>query len=171
MMLQSSINSLKNNPFEKLEHIYGELNDVTIKTVYDDISNFSSNDEKTLLFIDDMTADLKKSKFVQDTLKKLIYNRRHLKLNLIITAQSYNNIPLDVRKNIGNLVLFKPSKKEMEIIFDELIESKKDSFEKVMKYAYDEKHNFLFLNVPTQRIFKNFDEMILEEQEDSNPSP
>ena len=90
MMPQNSINSFKNNPFEKLEHIYGELNDVTIKTVYDNISDFSSNDEKTLLFIDDMTADLKKSKFVQDTLKKLIYNRRHLKLNLIITAQSYN---------------------------------------------------------------------------------
>ena len=166
-MPANSINSLKKNPFDVLpaENIYNELTDQTIHEIYNKIDGFSAKDEKTLLFIDDMTADLKKSKFIMETLKKLIYNRRHLKTNLIITAQSFTNIPLDIRKNIQNLILFRPSKREMEIVFDELFETKKNIFQDIMKIAYDEKHNFLFLNVPTQRLFKNFDELIINDEE------
>ncbi len=169
MMPQNSINSLKNNPFKQLpeENFYDELNDATITSVYDKVNEWSAKDEKTLLFIDDMTADLKKSKTVIDTMKRMIYNRRHLKLNLIITAQSYVNIPLDVRKNITNLIMFKPPKKEMEIVFEELIENKKDLFVDIMKMTYD-KHNFLFVNVPTQRMFKNWDELIIKENDDDD---
>lgn len=167
IMPENSINSLKDNPFKKIDpsNIYGDLTDEIIADVYSKISNFSKSDEKTILFIDDMTANLKASKFIQETLKKLIYNRRHLKLNIIITAQSFCNIPLDVRKNIQNLILFKPAKKEFELVFDELMENKKDIFLKIMKLTYDVKHNFLFMNVPSQRIFKNFDEIIIKDDE------
>ena len=112
-----------------------------------------------------MTASLKSTAFIQQTLKTLIYNRRHLKLNIIITAQSFCNIPLDVRKNIQNLILFKPAKKEFELVFDELMENKKDIFLKIMKLTYDVKHNFLFMNVPSQRIFKNWDEILIKDDE------
>ena len=170
MMPENSINSLKDNPFKKLpeDNIFNELNDSTISEVYNKIESYSHDDEKTILFIDDMTASLKATKYIQETLKKLIYNRRHLKLNIIITAQSYCNIPLDIRKNIQNLVLFKPSKKEFELLFDELFESKKDIALNIMKIAYDTKHNFLFLNIPTQRLFKNFDEIIIKDTDDDN---
>ena len=170
MMPANSIGSLKNNPFKCLppENIYNELTDQSINMVYNNIDKASSADEKTLLFIDDMTADLKKSKFIMETLKRLIYNRRHLKLNIIITAQSYVNLPLDLRKNITNLILFRPPKKEMELIFTEMIEAKKELFCDVMKIAYDKAHNFLFVNVPSQRMFKNFDELIFHEEDSDN---
>ena len=164
-MPSNSINSLKTNPFEKLEHIYNELDNSTISVAYDKIDEWSKEGEKTLLFIDDMTADLKKSKFIIDTMKKLIYNRRHLKLNIVITAQVYPNIPLDIRKCITNLILFKPPKMELLKVFEELIESKKDKFEDILKLVYDEKHNFLFVNIPSQKMFKNFDEIIINEDD------
>ena len=167
VMPQNSINSLKKNPFKQLpeENFYEELNDATVQAIYDRINEYSGENEKTLLFLDDITADLKRSKIVIDVLKKLIFNRRHLKLNVIITAQSYVNIPLDVRKCISSLILFKPPKKEMEIVFNELIENKKDLFLDIMKIAYNDKHNFLFVNVPTQKMFKNFDELIIKEED------
>ena len=65
--------------------------------------------------------------------------------------------------DIPNLILFKPSKKEMELVFDELFETKKDIFLDIMRMAFDEKHNFLFLNIPTQRLFKNFDEIVIQD--------
>jgi hypothetical protein len=118
-----------------------------------------------------MTADLKKSIYIINTLKKMIYNRRHLKLNIIITVQSYVNIPFDIRKNITNLVLFKPSKKEFQLIFEELLETKKDCAQEIMRFTYKkDNHNFLFLNVPSQRIFKNFDEYKLDDSDDSDDS-
>ena len=157
-----------NNSFKKInpENIYNELTNSTIADVYNKIEDFSHNDEKTILFIDDQTASLKSSMYIQEILKKLVYNRRHLKLNIIITAQSYCNIPLDLRKTITNLILFKPSKKEFEIVFDELFESKKDIVSKIMKIAYTEKHNFLFLNIPSQRLFVNWDEILIKEDEE-----
>jgi hypothetical protein len=113
-----------------------------------------------------MTADLKKSKYIENILKRIIYNRRHLKCNVIITAQSYSNIPLDIRKNITNCILFKPAKKEIEILFEELVESKKDTFNDVMRITFDQKHNFLFVNIPSQRMFRNWDELIFKSDND-----
>ena len=165
VMPKNSIASLKKNPFSVLDNknIYHELDNETIDDIYNKIDTYSKNDEKTILFVDDMTADLKKSKFIIDTFKKLVFNRRHLKLNIIITAQSYVNFPLDLRKNAQSLIMFKPPKKEMEICFHELFETKKDNFMDVMRLAYDKPHNFLFLNVPSQRLFKNWDELIIND--------
>ena len=150
IMPENSINSLSDNPFKKLDptNIYGDLTDATITEVYNKIVEFSKSDEKTILLIDDMTASLKASRFIQETLKKLIYNRRHLKLNIII-------------------ILFKPAKKEFELVFDELMENKKDVFLNIMKLTYDQKHNFLFMNVPTQRLFKNWDEILIKDPDEN----
>lgn len=167
MMPQNSINSLHKNPFKGLDNIYYELNESTLDDIYEKINDYSKKDEKTLLLIDDMTADLKRSKMTMDIMKRLIYNRRHLKLNILITAQTYNNIPLDIRKNITNLILFKPSKPEFESVFSELLENKKDVCIDIMKKTYDEKHNFLFVNVPSQRMFKNFDEILIHDETDN----
>ena len=168
LMPQNSISSLKKNPFKVLpeENFYNELKESSITDIYNRIDSYSKDGEKTLLFIDDMTADLKKSKNIELILKRIIYNRRHLKCNVIITAQSYVNIPLDIRKCISNCILFKPPKKEMEVLFSELVESKKEIFDDIMRMAYDKKHNFLFINVPSQRMFKNWDELIFKSDED-----
>ena len=164
-MPQNSINSLKKNPFKDIDqdNIYNELTEDNILNIYSKIDAYSSKNEKTLLYIDDMTADLKRSKFISDTLKRMIFNRRHLKCNIIITAQTYPNIPLDIRKCITNLFLFRPPKMEMLKIFEELIENKKEIFDKILNLTYDMNHNFLFVNVPSQRLFKMFDEIIIND--------
>jgi len=160
-MPENSLASLKKNPFKVLEkeNIYHELNEATMANVFKKIDANSKKDEKSLILIDDMTASLKASIQIIKTFKDLVFNRRHLKCNIIMTVQSFVNIPLDIRKNIQNLILFKPSKKEFEIIFDELLEMKKEIANAVMKFVYDtDAHNFLFVNIPNQRLFKNFTE-------------
>jgi hypothetical protein len=163
VMAENSIGSLNKNPFKGLDYIYNELNEKSINEIHGLLDGFSKEGEKTILFIDDCTADLKRSKIVIDTLKRIVFNRRHLKCNIIITAQTYPSIPLDLRKCITNLVLFRPPKKEVERVFEEMIESKKDIFEKIMQITYDEPHNFLFVNVPSQRMFKNWDEILIND--------
>ena len=168
VMPSNSIHSLKKNPFKGLpeENFYDELDIPTMESIHSRIDEWSKEDEKTLLLIDDQTASLKSSKYVEDMLKKLVYNRRHLKLNIIMTVQSFINVPLDLRKNIQNMILFKPSKKEFQLVFDELMEQKKNKALEVMKLTYDDstKHNFLFLHIESQRMFKNFDEIIIDDE-------
>jgi hypothetical protein len=66
--------------------------------------------------------------------------------------------------------MFKPSKKEFEILFDENFEQKKDHALDIMKYVYKEPHDWLMLNVDTQRMFKKFDEIIIKSDNDSSDS-
>jgi hypothetical protein len=61
--------------------------------------------------------------------------------------------------------MFKPSKVEFQNLFDELFETKKDLAIDVMKFVYDKKHEYLFLNVETQKMYKNFDEIIFPTEE------
>ena len=73
IMPANSIGSLKKNPFKCLPdgNIYNELNDNTINQIYNRIDDASKNDEKTLLFIDDCTSDLKKNKIYYGSFEKI----------------------------------------------------------------------------------------------------
>ena len=167
MMPQNSINSMKKNPFKMLppENFFNELNETTLQAVYEIMEENTAQNMKTLLLIDDMTADLKASRAVETILKRIVYNRRHLKCNIIITSQSYVNMPLDIRKTITNVFMFKPSKMEMEILFTELVNSKKDVFMDILNYAFNKPNNpFLFINIESQRMFSKFDELIIQEE-------
>ena len=53
------------------------------------------------------------------------------------------------------------SKKELQTVFEELIETKKNMFIDVLREVYDMPHNFVFVNINSQWMFKNFDELSL----------
>jgi hypothetical protein len=157
---------LKKNPLKVLpeNNFYDELNFETITDISERLNAYSNKNEKSILFIDDQTASLK-NKNVINELKKIIYNRRHLKTNIIICVQSYVNIPLDIRKSLTNIILFKPSKKEMQLVFDENLEQQKDNYIDIMKYVFKEPHNYMFLNVPSQSVFRNQNRLLFESDE------
>jgi hypothetical protein len=89
-------------------------------------------------------------------------NRRHKHVSIYFLVQTYFSIEKDIRKLFSNLFVFKCSKKEMEIIFDELVELPKDYILPIMKVVYDKPYQYLFINTDTQRLFKNFDEILIE---------
>jgi len=96
-------------------------------------------------------------------LKELIMNRRHLHVSIFFLVQTYLSIERDVRKLFSNCFIFRCSKKEMETIADELIETSKDYINDIVKIVYNEKYNFMFINTDTQRLFRNWDEIIIDE--------
>jgi hypothetical protein len=89
-MPPSSIASMKKNVFKKLddENIYDELTFDSIEDIYDKLHDASQENENTLLILDDIGASLK-DKEIQKILKKIIYNRRHLKVKIVCLVQSY----------------------------------------------------------------------------------
>ena len=166
VMPSSSRNSMKKNPFKNHpdEKMFEELDLNTIETIYESLKESSENKEKTLLIMDDIGASMK-NKEIQKILRKIIYNRRHLKVHIIVMLQSYISIPKEVRKMITNLFLFKPSKVEMENFCDELFETKKDKAIEIMNFVYDKPHEYLMLNVENQKMYKKFDEVIIHDEE------
>ena len=77
-------------------------------------------------------------------------------------CQSFMSIPRELRKMLNNVVMFKPSKTEMENFMIELFETKKDNALNLIQ-LYKNKGDYLWLNVDNQRIFHMFDEIIFND--------
>jgi len=150
--------SMKDKLFDKIpdEQKYNELNLENLMEVENNLSEYNN-----VILFDDMTAYLKDGE-IKKKLKELVFNRRHKHLSIIFLVQTYLSIEKDIRKLFSNIFCFKCSKKEMEMIFDEVVELPKDYILPIMKLVYDKPYNYLFINTDSQRLFKNFDEILIE---------
>ena len=168
VMPTSSRQSMKKNIFKNHDagKMWDDLDYKTIMSIYERLEDSSEQKETTLLILDDVGASLKR-KEIQTMLRKIVYNRRHLKVHIIILLQSYMSVPKEVRKIFSNIILFKPSKIEMENLMNEQFEMNKDDSLDLMNYAFNERHDYLFLNVETQKIYKDFDQLVVHTDSDS----
>ncbi len=66
---------------------------------------------------------------------------------------------------IENLFVFRVANDTLHTIFifeEFLFLDNKKIIEEISNIVYGEPHSFLFINVPSQRFFCNFDELIIE---------
>ena len=110
--------------------------------------------EKVLLILDDCISDIRgKGKAeVENLLHRMFFNRRHLagkggSLSIIATSQTYNKIDPKLRRTASQLVLFEnKNKKELDSIFEEAILIPKKEFYEVLRYIYDKKYQFMYID-------------------------
>ena len=145
----------------KDDNIYPELEIDFLEDAYDKIDGFSQDGLHSLLIIDDMGSSLKNGD-IQKLLKTMIWNKRHLKLSIIILVQVYNSIPMTVRKSLTDaIVFFRPSKNEMKSIADDLLDDDID-VRKLVDFSFKKKYDWLFMNLENQRFYNSdFQELIL----------
>ena len=97
-------------------------------------------------------------------MKELMLNRRHLHLSIYFLVQTWFSIEKDIRKLFSNVIVFRVNKNEMETIFSEVVESHKDDINEIIKIVYNKPYQYLFINVDSQNMFKNFDQLIFNEK-------
>jgi hypothetical protein len=164
-MGRNSRASIKGSFFDKNigdEQIYDELNADNLKSVYEKVKEDADEGYKSLIIFDD-TQKMMKDKDVEKVLLEIVNNRRHLGLSLWLANQNYFALPKQVRFGLTDIFLFNVSKKELENINDEIVELPKDTFNSVIKMCFKKPHDFMYINPNTQRIFCNWDEIIIEE--------
>lgn len=157
---EASMKSLKDDiwakhPGDKIHH------SLDVSTL-DDIDNRANirrakkPPETTLLVIDDMTVMLKK-KEVEAKLRKMVFNRRHNYTSIMILVQSYIAMPLDLRKTLSHFFMFKPrNKKEADAVWEELLFMSKKVGDGLLRFVYQEPHDFLMGDANTGNIYRNF---------------
>jgi hypothetical protein len=143
----------KDQLYEELD--YENLNEVMTKCKESDPK------ENNAILFDDMGAYLKDNEILK-LLKELIMNRRHLHVSCFFLSQTYKSVPKEIRKLFSNIFLFRVAKHELEDVFSELIEQRKDDVLAISKLVYDKPFEYLFINTDTQRLFKGFDEIMIE---------
>ena len=163
VMPASSRNSMKKNPFKNHlpQKMFDELDFPTLNTIYTNLLESSEKKESSIVILDDVGSAIKNND-IQKLLRKVIYNRRHLRVQIIMLLQSYLSVARELRKLVNNVVMFKPSKVESECLFDELFEYTKEDTLNVIKYAFTKNHDFIFLNVDNQKIYKDYNEILLK---------
>jgi hypothetical protein len=162
VMPTSSRESMKQNIFKDHdeEKMYDELDLESISSIHSKLLLSTAEKENTLLILDDVGASLK-NKEIQKVMRLIIYNRRHLKVHIVMLLQSFISCPKEIRKLFTNIFMFKPSKVEFENLFLELFETEKENALKIMKLVYDKPHQYLMMNVENQKLYKGFDEIII----------
>ena len=169
-MPKTSRNSLDKNIFDKnlpKEQIYDELNEQNIYDLYEKIKINSSNNHKSLVIYDDVQKSLKNHR-VLTSLKSIIANQRHLKVVNLILLQNFFALDKSLRELINNIILFKLNKSQNEKIFNEIIETHKDKFDLIRKLVFNKSYTWLFINMKSQRMFKEWDEIIFDDEDESD---
>lgn len=151
--------SMKDKLFDRIPDDQ-KFEELTLENLQSAESMCSEEGNNVILF-DDMTAYLK-DKEILKKLKELVFNRRHKHISIYFLVQTWYSVPKDIRKMFSNIFVFKVSKNEMTAIWDEIVEYPKEYILPIMKTVYDMPYQFLFINTDSQRLFKNFDEIILE---------
>lgn len=162
VMPTSSRESMKRNIFKNHDEdkMYDELTYSSITSIHNKLLISTKEKETTLLILDDVGASLKNAE-IATILRKIIYNRRHLKVHIIVMLQSYMSFAKEIRKLFSNIIIFKPSKTEFENLLDETFEMKRDEALELMQFVFTDPHDYLFLNIDKQTMYKDYDELIL----------
>ena len=166
-----SLVTMSDDPFEVIpdDQKFEEASLENIQGVLDEIKDTG---EKVLFIFDDVIADIRgKGKGdIENLLQKIFFNRRHLagaggSVSIMATSQTYNKIDPKLRKTASHLIQYKPQKKEIENIFDDMINLPKKEFMDVLRYIYKKKHDFMYLDLQeedTKQIHKNFTQLIIK---------
>lgn len=151
--------SMKRDIFSEIpeDQKFDDLSYENLSSVLERIKDDEQEYSNCIIF-DDMGAYLKNND-IRKLLKEIIFNRRHYHISVYFLCQSYLSCEKDIRKLFSNVFIFRVSKNELDTIFDELVESKKELKYPLSKMVYDKPHQYMFINTDTQRVFKGFDEI------------
>ena len=118
---------------------------------------------RVLLIMDDVIAN--RDFLNSPEALKMFTLLRHYQCSICVLVQSYNKLPRALRINANATIVFPSTQSEIEILLDELTPAgiTKRDFQKVIDYATEGKHSFLYINRHAERgeqIRKNLDEVI-----------
>jgi hypothetical protein len=165
---EASYHDIKDNPLQNIETTYHELNLSTLKDFYKQVKSIKQNNtekkeeqEYNLVVIDDFASDLKEPD-IQTALNKIIPKCRHLNTAFLFVLQSYFYFPKILRKQLTYITIFKPQNiEEWESLSKELLGLKKDDKQLLYDYVFDKVYNHLDINKKKEKIYKNFNELII----------
>tara|TARA_Y100001937_G_scaffold127454_1_gene199769 strand:- start:2890 stop:3666 length:777 start_codon:yes stop_codon:yes gene_type:complete len=165
-----SLVTMEDDPFELIPEEQ-KFEEVTLGNLEEVLEDMKDSGEKVLLILDDVIADIrgKGKAAIENKLQKIFFNRRHLcgaggSCSIIATSQTYNKIDPKLRKTCSQFIQYKPVKKETENIYDDVIQIPKKEFYDVLRYIYDKKHNFMYIDtsLPEDKmIHKNFNQLVI----------
>jgi len=166
--------SAKNDPFADIpgDRKWKVFNNETMNEIYETLEANREDDEHSVLILDDIGAQLRKSAGAEKQLVSLLQNRRHVFTSVFILVQRFRDLPTGIRANMSHFISFRPKNMlEEEAICSELLPFKKTCWRQIMDFVFDNEDRFSFLMVDMSlretnkyRYFNKFNPMMINEK-------
>jgi hypothetical protein len=90
---------------------------------------------------------------------------RHLRCTIFLLNQNFQALQKSLRELVTNLIVFNVGKSQLNKIFDEVIQMDKNKYQDLIDLAYQNKNDWLAINVNGSRnIYRMFDKIIYEDE-------
>jgi len=147
------------------ESIFNDLNQTTLTHIYDQLVKAKENDENSLVIIDDFQDVMRDKNFVK-IIEKMVIKFRHLNSTIFFLQQTFNKCPRGIRTLANNLFVFNIGRDQFEIFHKEVSNLKKSAFFEIVRVCYQDAHDWLCFNTRSQKIYKLFDEVVVNDDEE-----
>lgn len=150
----------ENNEFFKVININDD-DEISVK-----VRKPKKKTPEIVFVIDDLSSEIRNS----NSLRRLLKMNRHLKSKCIVSSQFVSDLYPDSRMQINNWLLFPGhSIKKLEEIYDSSDPSISfNDFLDIYKYATHDKYNFLMIDTSNGEYRKNFNELIIVDEDINN---
>jgi Cdc6-like AAA superfamily ATPase len=167
--------SMKNDPFVDVspDRKWKVFNLQVMDEIFKTLEANREEDEHSVLILDDIGSQLRKSAGAEKQLVSLLQNRRHMFCSVFILVQKFKDLPMGIRNNLSHFATFRPkNQKEMEAICEETMPFNKKNYQQIMNYVFDNTDMFSFLLIDMSlkktnkfRYFKKFNEIFIQQPE------
>ena len=168
IMPENSRTSIENDIFTKhlpADQLHDTLTEEGLTEIYERLQESSKEKENSLLIIDDFQAQLKETPIIK-VLQKIVTKMRHLRTTIFLLQQNFQALQKPLRELVSNLIIFNVGKSQLEKIFNEIVQMDKEKYEKLIKIAFVEPHDWILINFHrSKKIYRMFDEIVFDNDE------
>lgn len=170
IMVSPSAHTIQNKLMDTIpsEQRFDSITPEVFEKVEELTENAVEEDIHTLVVLDDVSSELRK-KDVENELNKLVKNRRHFNVSLIIISHKITDYGTALRNNANLLFIFRPkSKREYEMICGEFMMRPAPECRQITDHIYQGKYSFMLIDQSLRdssqfEFYRNFDKLLIEE--------
>ena len=136
-------------------HYYDRWQEDTVR----EIMAYSKKQKNgTLFLLDDLISDADAfNKKNSNFLNELFFQGRHWGVSLAILTQKYHAVQSALLANASQIIVFKLRTKREQDAFEDSM-TMFDELDEKYRYATSEPYSFLYMNLATAKLYKNFTE-------------
>ena len=169
VMVSPSAHTIKNKLMDTIptEQRFDSLDQEVFDKVFELSEDGVEEDIHTLVVLDDVSSELRK-KDVENELNKLVKNRRHFNVSLIIISHKITDYGTALRNNANLIFIFRPkSKREYDMICGEFMMRPANECKQILDHIYQDKHDFMMIDQSLRdssqfNFHRNFDKLLIE---------
>ena len=139
------------------DQLYDDLTVEILNEIYEKLNENTKEKFNSLLIIDDFQTALKNPDIAKG-LERIVIKTRHLRVTSFYLVQNFLKVPKPLRQLAQNVILFNIGKQQLEQVFDEIIQIKKEKYTEIIEVCFKEPHDFILVNLhKSKNIYRNFD--------------